>query len=292
MSAAAPAVRAEREKPLNLERLLATAAQLRRTFHTAAPYPHLVLDDFLDPAVADALAAEYELPSLDWRYYYHVNEKKLAVEDLSQMGPVSRLVIAELQSPAFVDALCAISGLEGLIADPAMDGGGLQQTRRGGYLNVHTDFLSHATRRNWSRQVNLLLYLNREWPESYKGGLELWDANVQRCVRRIAPTFNRCVIFRTGATSFHGIPEAVACPPGDARKALALYYFRDEGRVTPLRPTFYAPLPDDPLRKRALIRIDRWLVYAYTALKRYTPIGNDAATRLLRRLGARSGRTR
>jgi hypothetical protein len=36
---------------------------------------------------------------------------------------------------------------------------------------------------------------------------------------------NRCVIFSTTSTSYHGHPEPVACPEGNARKSLALYYY-------------------------------------------------------------------
>jgi len=32
---------------------------------------------------------------------------------------------------------------------------------REGFLNLHVDFLSHTKNRHWSRQVNLLLYLNQ-----------------------------------------------------------------------------------------------------------------------------------
>jgi Rps23 Pro-64 3,4-dihydroxylase Tpa1-like proline 4-hydroxylase len=270
---------------LDLARLQAAAPALRRELESARPFPHLVLDDFLRPSIAEQVASEYDLPSLDWRHYYHVNERKLAVEDRSQMGPASRLVIDELQSEPFLETLRAITGIERLIADPDLDGGGLQQTRRGGFVNVHTDFLSHTTRTTWSRQINLLLYLNKHWPESYKGWLELWDDGVRECVRHILPIFNRCVIFRTRPRSFHGVPAGVACPDDETRKSIALYYFRDEGQVCPLRPTFYAPLPSDPLAKRLLIRADRWLLYGYSALKRYTPINNDVATRVLKYLG-------
>src|SRR5205823_3126785 len=82
--------------------------------------------------------------------------KMIALNDPSRMGPASRAVIADLQSDAFVRALDRLVGIEGLLADPELDGGGLQQTLPGGFLNVHTDFLAHSKRRTWSRQVNLL----------------------------------------------------------------------------------------------------------------------------------------
>jgi hypothetical protein len=169
-----------------------------------------------------------------------------------------------------------------LVADPELDGSGLQETRRGGFLNVHVDHLAHTTCRTWRRQLNLLLFLNHDWPDAYRGWLELWDRGGTRCVRRIAPVFNRCVIFRTTPISFHGVPEGVGCPPDRARRSLALYYFHDEGHPCPLRPTLYVPRPADPPVRRALIHADRWLLHGYSALKRYTPIGDALVSRLLR----------
>ena len=69
-----------------------------------------------------------------------------------------------------------------------------------------------------------------------------------------------------------------------SRKSLALYYFRDEGRSCTLRPTRYVPLPHDGLLRRGLIRADRWALWAYSALKRYTPLGDRIVSVLLRRL--------
>ena len=70
-----------------------------------------------------------------------------------------------------------------------------------------------------------MLYLNENWREEYGGHLELWDREMTRCVRRILPVFNRCVIFSTTDYSFHGHPDPLACPRGMTRKSLALYYY-------------------------------------------------------------------
>ena len=103
-------------------------------------------------------------------------------------------------------------------------------------------------------------------------------------MRRIVPAFNRAVVFETTPVSFHGVPEAIACPAGRTRKSLALYYFRDESHVVLLRPTRYVPRPGDSRLRRLLIRADRVALAVYTLLKRYTPLDDARITRLLRRL--------
>jgi hypothetical protein len=44
-------------------------------------------------------------------------------------------------------------------------------------------------------------------------------------VRKLAPEFNRCVIFNTTSESWHGNPEPVNHPAGVTRKSIALYYY-------------------------------------------------------------------
>lgn len=277
------AVGAQASQPLDLLKLRTRAASSDpAAFAAATPFPHLVLDDFLDPVAAATMAAEFDPGGPGWVFLHHVNERKLILNDLGRMGPVCRSVVAALQSDDFVRALETLTGLPRLVADPTLDGGGLALTHPGGFLNVHADFLAHSKHRTWSRQVNLILFLNPGWQESFGGWLELWDREVTRCVRRILPVFNRGVIFQTSKTSFHGVPVPVTSPAGMPRKSLALYYFRDEGRVCQLSPTHYVPLPTDGPLRRAAIHLDRLLLKGYAYVKRYTPIGDRLASRILR----------
>jgi hypothetical protein len=188
-----------------------------------------------------------------------------------------------MSSERFLNWLSEISGIEGLLADPDLDGGGLHEMKPGGFLNMHTDFLSHTKRPHWRRELNLLLYVNQDWQEEWEGKLELWDDQMKIKAVEIVPVFNRCVIFRTSEKSYHGNPIALACPKGVTRKSLALYYFRDEGKPLKLQPTHYKARPNEPVLKHALVAIDRWLVRAYSILKRYTPMNDRLLSWLMRR---------
>ena len=46
------------------------------------------------------------------------------------------------------------------------------------------------------RVLVLLLYLNKNWSPNMNGELELWSKDMKQCVKRIAPIFNRLIIFR------------------------------------------------------------------------------------------------
>src|SRR5258708_17733286 len=139
------------------------------------------------------------------------------------MGAEAADVVRARRAPALLRDLECLTGVSGLLGDPSLDGAGLHRMEPGGYLNVHADALAHGKRRTWSRQLNLILFLNRDWEDAYQGWLELWTPDVQRCARRIAPVFNRAVLFRTTPTSFPAAPEAVARPPGRARRPVGAH---------------------------------------------------------------------
>ncbi|MBT5665376.1 MAG: 2OG-Fe(II) oxygenase [Rhodospirillaceae bacterium] len=254
-------------------------------FADAEPFPHMVIDDFLDVGACAAILEEFDRPDETdiWGHYVHYNERKLGATQLDKMGPRTQAVVRELSSPKFLAWLERMTGISGLIPDPELDGGGLHKIERGGYLNIHVDFLAHTTHRNWSRQLNLLIYLNRDWDESYGGALELWDKNMTRRVREAAPLFNRCIIFPTTPGSYHGHPTPLSCPEGESRKSLALYYFRDEGKPQRLTPTNYRARPEEPFWKHGLVAADRWALRAYSFMKRYVGLRDGIIQRLLKR---------
>jgi Rps23 Pro-64 3,4-dihydroxylase Tpa1-like proline 4-hydroxylase len=268
---------------VDFERLEQVAGRERDAFASAEPFPHVVVDDFLPVETARAVHAEFERSEAGWKHYKHYNERKYALTDVGQMLPATRALFEALQSERFVRLIERLTGIEGLLSDPDLDGAGMHRSARGGFLNLHVDFLSHTKHRHWSRQVNLLLYLNPDWREDWGGELELWDRELTRCVRKVAPLFNRCVIFHTCAGSYHGHPTPLACPEGVTRKSIALYYFRDEGQALQLSSTDYRGRPDDSLLRRALIRADRGLLHLYSFLKRYTPIDDRLVSRILKR---------
>lgn len=140
------------------------------------------------------------------------------------MGDTTRLLLYQLNSSVFIEFLENLTGINGIIPDPHLEGGGLHQIQRGGFLKMHVDFNWHSKLR-LDRRLNLLIYLNKNWKEEYGGHLELWDKDMTRCEKKVLPIFNRCFIFNTSDFSYHGHPEPLTCPEGETRKSLALYYY-------------------------------------------------------------------
>jgi hypothetical protein len=267
---------------VDFERLDCLARQNHESFVEAEPFPHIVLDDFLPQQVAEGLLEDFNQQHDGWTHYYHYNERKSAITDLDAMPAHTRGVFEDLLSEQAIDFVAKLSGIGGLISDPDLEGAGMHMTQPGGHLNIHTDFLTHTKKRSWRREINLLIYLNKEWEEDWNGNLELWDKEMTRCEHSVPPAFNRCVIFNTIPRSYHGHPLKLACPPGECRKHILLYYYRDEGHPLALASTDYQARPEDSAWKKAMVRADAALLRLYTAIKGRTSISDRTLDRILK----------
>jgi hypothetical protein len=239
--------------------------KLAEEFRSAAPFPHLMLDDFLDPEMCRAIVAQDygDVGSRRWTYYRHYSQKTYARTDAASFGPAATATLR-----------------------PDLEDGGLAATPSGGYLNVHSDLGVHPVRHHWRRRLNLIVYLNEDWQPSYGGELELWDSQMRRCVRRIAPVFNRCIIFAVGPQSLHGFPDPVRSHESVARKCLALYYFTAEATAPRFAHVRHYARPGEGLR-HLWVAADNLLLRAHESILK--PLGVDDAlvNRLYRWLGKR-----
>ena len=208
-----------------------------RRFQSASPFPHIVIDNFLPKDHATFLSQGFPRSDhkvwLDWRDRSEAQHKKLGPGDSSRfdtLDPSFRLALSEFNNSGFLTYLEDLTGVEKLIPDPYFKGGGMHQIINDGFLDIHTDFNEYV-RLGIYRQLNVLIYLTDRWEERYGGSLELWDGGVAdggKCVQSIAPIFNRCVIFRTTKSSFHGHPVPWKAPDGTTRRSIAFYYYTAE----------------------------------------------------------------
>lgn len=218
----------------------------REMYGAGQPFPHAVFDDFLPAPILDQVLSEFPgRTDKRWRRSKTHNETKLSIEDCQSIPDFTLQVLQSLNSSAFILLLERLTGIEGLVPDPHFSGGGLHNILPGGHLGIHADF-NHHTKLRLERRLNLLIYLNKHWQTSYGGCLELWDREMKECRQKIYPLFNRCVVFSTTDSAFHGHPEPLACPEGMSRKSLALYYYtsgRPETELTPAHSTLFQQRP-------------------------------------------------
>lgn len=204
------------------------AAEVGRCLHeqyvSAQPFPHIVLDNFVDEEVLDRCLREFPSTQVSGTAYSRSQEKGKFEFRPEVLSPPLRSLFYSFNSIPFIAFVENLTGIKGLIPDPYFLGGGFHEVVHGGHLNIHADFNYHETL-NLERRINLLIYLNRDWKEEYGGCFEIWDKGMRRRLVRIVPLFNRCVIFNTSSISLHGNPEPVNHPAGTPRRAIALYYY-------------------------------------------------------------------
>jgi hypothetical protein len=270
---------------VNLPRLMDQVDDLATAYRSGQPFPHIVLDDVLHPDVFERAMAEFPgIRDEFWKGYLHVNETKYSNTQPDSWGETLRSVAEEFCSPPFVEFLTRLTGIENLMPDWSMDGGGLHQTLRGGHLNIHADFTTHHDHDNWARRVNILLYLNESWnTDEWGGQLELWDPEMTSCQAKVTPAGNRMLVFTTTFDSFHGHPDPLTCPEDVARRSMALYYFTEEEQAV-RRSTNYQARPDESAFKKAAVWADRRALDAYDRVKRRLGVSDEAAQKLLARL--------
>lgn len=257
------------------DQCIAAGAALHERYAAAEPFPHVVLEDFIDADVLRGLLAEW--PSTDGRGFYDRAQERLKYEfqPIHLTSPRLRSFLAEMNAEPMLRFVESLTGIPKLIADPYYAGGGLHETKRGGHLGVHADFNVHQGM-NVLRRVNLLIYLNDDWAPEYGGNLELWSRDMRERKASVPPVLGNAVVFNTDLDSFHGVPDPVACPPERARRSIALYYYTaPEAGLAGIAPrtTTFKPRPasgdrtDWPVMARHALQ--DWLPPAvYRSLKR------------------------
>lgn len=239
----------------------AAGEALAEQYQSAEPFPHIVMDDFLPVDFLRGLLPEF--PSSVGKNFFDRDQERFKMQFPPAEIPGRRLrnLVVELNSPAVLRFLQAMTGIKGLIADPYYVGGGLHETKSGGHLGVHADFNVHKPLK-LERRLNLLVYLNDDWPAEYGGELELWDRKMEKCCHSIAPLLGRAVVFNPSLDSFHGQPDPVRCPPDRGRRSIATYYYTaHEAGIAklPERTTIFKARPATGDRQDRRVQFDHLL---------------------------------
>lgn len=210
-------------------------SQLHNDFINASPFNHLIIDKFFDETFLDNILSEITEYSHDmWfdKQNSSINNesdsifqsKKIALTEYNKMGPRAKSFIDLTKSDEFINFLVNVTGIQDLEGDTQLLGGGIHKVDTSGRLAIHSDFNIHPVMNKY-RRLNVLLYLNKNWEPNYNGELELWSKDMKTCVHKIAPIFNRMIIFRITDDAFHGHPNAWSAPINIPRLSFALYYY-------------------------------------------------------------------
>lgn len=204
-----------------------TAKSKKREYMNNKPFPHIVFDNFFNPVFLKKVLAEFpDLPQLKRQITYkNPNELKTASVGAYDFGVATRELLNFINAEPFLEFIQKLTGItEPLIPDPYFEGAGYHQVNKGGFLKVHADFNKHV-KTGLDRRLNLIVYMNENWEDSFGGHLELWDKQMLNCEQKVSPNFNTVLLFTTTDFTYHGLPEPLNCPEGFTRKSLAVFYY-------------------------------------------------------------------
>ena len=204
------------------------------------PVPHTIIDDFLPADIFEAIVNDIDNIKDD-AYTVFSNKSSYRKECRNFVdAPLLQTLANGFHSSNVIKWIEQITGVEKLIPDPHLRGGGLARVPTGNTLGLHTDF-------NWNdqlmlnRKVNLILYLTPEWKSEWNGDLELWDLDKKECSVKIEPKPNRLAFWNYDPRLVHGLSKTLTMPDGVSRDNLIHFYYTSNAtwEVDPKRSQFY-----------------------------------------------------
>ena len=211
---------------INFEFLFNNKERLREQYLSAKPFPHLVITEICDPEkIRDLYQSIPVLENKSRDYLFAGN--KFEKSHYFELGPLFKELFDDLKSDRMNDFLSFLTGKRTFV-DPDNHGGGLHQGRGNSFLDMHLDYNYHPLYPNWWREMNLLLYLNHEWQESYGGQLKLRDLRTDE-EAELSVDFNTLVIQQCGDYTLHGY-DPTNFPEGVFRTSIATYAFTEHVR--------------------------------------------------------------
>ncbi len=212
---------------INFDYLETNRENLRMKYLLAKPFPCLAIDDFCDTAKLERIYEQIpELKNKSRDYIFAHN--KFEKSNYKELGTGFEELYADLSSERMNNFLSFISN-EDIFVDTDNHGGGLHQGRKNSFLDMHLDFNYHPLHKGWFRNMNLLLYLNKDWTPAFKGQLKLVDLRTGEASALEVP-FNRMIIQQTRAYTLHGY-DMTNFPEGKYRTSIATYAYSIHNRL-------------------------------------------------------------
>lgn len=223
---------------INFDYLFKNKEKLKLDYYSATPFPYLLIKDVCDN---DKLIEMYDsIPKLDNKSKDYIFAKnKFEKSNYQELGPLFKELQEDLKSDKMNEFLSYITN-KNTFVDPANHGGGLHQGRGNSFLDMHLDYNYHPINSLWWREMNLLLYLNKDWKKEHKGHLKLRDLRTNE-EAELDVNFNTLIIQKCGDYTLHGY-DMTNFPENMFRTSIATYAFtKHETNLYPKRTTDWFP---------------------------------------------------
>jgi Rps23 Pro-64 3,4-dihydroxylase Tpa1-like proline 4-hydroxylase len=226
------------------------SAVYKQAFQTAKPFKHIIIEGFFKMDFFEKLLSNF----LVFEQRKAVNEGEIdgraTSENLSSNNSAYARAAEYFCSKEFLNAITEITGIENLICDSTFYRDGAYGSLVEQELNSHADF-NYDPKTEYRRCLNLILYLNKEWEESWRSSIEsVLNSHGFKTdqIKSFVPDFNKCVIVEMNERSWHGFPKT-KLPTNKQHfsgKSISLYFYtkdRPSPQTTPSYETRCIPQP-------------------------------------------------
>ena len=226
--------------------------KFREQFLTAKPFGQIAIDDFCEPE--KILQLYNGIPNIETKSAdYIFAAEKYEKSKFWLLGGVFQELYDDLTSERFQKWLCYVTN-EAVFVDKEFYGGGIHQGKKGSFLDMHADFNYHPLNETWFRNLNLLLYLNKDWKKEHGGELKLEDGRTGEKAE-IDVLFNRLAIMLCRGYTLHGY-DPIRFPEGVYRTSIAAYaYSFHEAPQESSRTTVWKVKEDASIMKKIASKI-------------------------------------
>ena len=190
-------------------------------FKNAKPFPHIILDNFLDKnfflnLYTNSFSIEkYRNDHLDT----FLERTKSNSRNVDLSDEIKKLV-EELNSDSFIKNLKKLTGMDELfqtsVGNTALSN--YHEMYESGFVGTHVDHSSEP-KTGYPHVLNILIYLTKGWDKSWGGSTILANKTGKKIEKIVDYIPNRAVIFLHTPFSFHGVQEL----KGNLKKRSSVY---------------------------------------------------------------------
>lgn len=178
-------------------------------FKLAKPFPHLVLDDFLDKDFFNNLKIEEINANREEGANFNtdIESNKWTSKNVKLNDSIS-LIVKELYKDEFVANLASLSKIKDLFSTDMGNTAlaNYHEMYESGFLGTHVDHSSEP-KTGMPHVLNIIIYLTKNWDKEWGGSTMFANKNGIKIEKTVDYIPNRAVIFLHTPFTFHGVTK-------------------------------------------------------------------------------------
>lgn len=182
---------------------------LNKEFCNAKPYPHIVLDNFIEKNIFQKITEDFELIDRNsGKNFNSTVENKKWISKNTDLPENLKNLIDYLNSNEWVKNISSLSGLKDIFSTRVgnTELANYHEMNKSGFLGSHVDHSSDPET-DCPHVLNIIIYLTKKWDVKWGGSTTLLNSSGKTIIKEIEYIPNRAVIFLHTPYSFHGVKK-------------------------------------------------------------------------------------